>query len=222
MVSAFATAGEICYDDETDAAPSASSKMVLRACIRFAPLRSIDVRHSSTSISLNASLELEGSPAGGVLRRNIAGSVFLVSPKDCRVRGVDTCGIVVSPCQPIFAGTVARKDRRAFGGQDRRPHRVLGIVGGMHQHANRRELRFRSPCAAHADVAVCVHRERGRQVVTVRCVDKSFLQKGAVAGPDFAPKHSAPGSDGLLRGITGEDAAAVGVHTRRAPGLVGA
>ena len=76
------------------------------------------------------------------------------------------------------------------------PHRVLGIVGGMHQHANRRKFRFRRPCAAHADVAVRIHGERGRQVVTVRCVDKSFLQKSAVARPDFAPKHSAPGSRG--------------------------
>ena len=56
----------------------------------------------------------------------------------------------------------------------------------------------------------------------VRCVEKSFLQKSAVARPDFTPEHSAPGGEGLLCGITGEDAAAMGVDTRRASGLVGA
>ena len=92
----------------------------------------------------------------------------------------------------------------------------------MHHDANRGKLRLRCPRAPQANVAVGVDRERGGQVVAVRCVDESFLEQGAVAGPDLEPEHAAPGIERVLRGIAGVDAAAMGVYARRSSGLVGA
>src|SRR5262245_27037364 len=91
----------------------------------------------------------------------------------------------------------------------------------MHHDVNRREHLLRCPCAAQADVAVRIDGERGHEVVTVRVVHETLLKERAVARPDLAPEYSAPGVEGGLRGITGEDAAAVGEDARRAAGLVG-
>ena len=167
-------------------------------------------------------LQPERGPTSRVLRRNVAGRVFLIGPKDVWVCGVQTCRIIVSPRQSEFAGSVAPEHRCPLGRHNGRPHRIHGVAGAMHHDANGREVRRRSPCATQADIAVGVHCEGRHKVIVVGYLDETLLEQNPVVGPDFTPKYATAGVDGILGAIAGEDASAMRIDAGRAPGFVGA